>query len=295
MKVLIIGGTGMLGHKLIQVLMKEFDVFSIIRSGFSNIEKYGLIDSERVFDNISVENFESVETVLKNIKPDFVINAVGVIKQIPTSKDVLTTLNINSIFPQRLARVAQKYDFRLINISTDCVFSGKKGNYIEEDISDAEDLYGKSKFLGEVYGKNCLTLRTSIIGRELSTEHSLIEWFLSNAGGKIKGYKNAVYSGFPTIVLAELMADLMKNYPDLEGLFHVSSEPINKYELLCLVKEKFGLDIEITPFEDFYIDRSLDSAKFRKLTGFKPNTWEEMISRMADDPTPYDKWRNQTF
>jgi dTDP-4-dehydrorhamnose reductase len=223
-----------------------------------------------------------------------VINAVGIIKQLPTSKDVLTTLEINSIFPQRLARIAQKHKFRLINISTDCVFSGKKGHYIEEDFADAEDLYGKSKFLGEVYGKNCLTLRTSIIGRELASEHSLIEWFLSNTGGKVKGYKNAVYSGFPTIFLAEIIADLMKNYQEIEGLFHISSEPINKFELLCLVKEKYNSDIEITPFEDFYIDRSLDSTKFRNLTGFMPHTWEVMIDRMADDPTPYEKWRNQT-
>jgi dTDP-4-dehydrorhamnose reductase len=295
MRVLIIGGAGMLGHKLIQVLMKEFEVFSTIRSDFSKFEKYGLLDSNRVFDKIDIENFESVETIVKTIKPDFVINAVGVIKQLPTSEDVFTTLNINSIFPRNLARIAQKYEFRLLNISTDCVFSGKKGNYIEDDIADAEDLYGKSKFLGEVDGKNCLTLRTSIIGRELSTGHSLIEWFLSNTGGKVKGYKNAVYSGFPTIVLGEIIVDLMRNFPELEGLFHISSEPITKYDLLCLVKEKYDLDIKIAPFEDFYIDRSLDSTKFRKLTGFKPTAWEEMITGMADDPTPYEKWRNQTF
>lgn len=295
MKVLIIGGTGMLGHKLIQVLKADFEVYSTIRSDFTNFEKYEMIDSRKTFDETDVTNFESIENIIKNIKPDFVINAVGIIKQLPTSKDFLTTININSVFPQRLARITQKYGFRLINISTDCVFSGKKGNYIEEDIADAEDLYGVSKFLGEVYGKNCLTLRTSIIGRELSTEHSLIEWFLSNIGRKVKGYKNAVYTGFPTIILADLIRNLIKSHPELEGVFHISSDPINKYELLCLVKDIYGLDIEIEAFEEFYIDRSLDSAKFRKLTGFEPLSWEKMISRMAEDPTPYDKWRNQTI
>lgn len=285
----------MLGHKLIQILRNEFDVYTIIRSDAGSFEKYGLIDSEKVFDKIDVENFASVENIVKTVKPDFIISAVGIIKQLPTSKDVIKALNINSIFPKRMGRITQKYDFRFINISTDCVFSGKKGNYNEEDTADAEDLYGKSKFLGEVYGKNCLTLRTSIIGRELSTGHSLVEWFLSNVGGTIKGYKNAVYSGFPTIVLAEIIADLIRNYPDLEGLFHVSSEPTNKYELLCLVKEKFDLDIEVVPFEDFYMDRSLDSTRFRKLTGFQPLSWEKMIQKMADDRTTYEKWRNQTF
>lgn len=285
----------MLGHKLIQVLSNEFEVFSTIRSDFSSFEKYDLMNPEKVFTNIDVEKFESIEKILKKIKPDFVINAVGVIKQLPTSKDVFTSLNINSIFPQSLARIAKSYDFRLINISTDCVFNGKKGNYIEQDIADADDLYGKSKFLGEVYAKNCLTLRTSIIGRELSTEHSLIEWFLSNPGGIVKGFKNAIYSGFPTIVLGQIIANLIKNFPDLEGLFHISSQPINKYDLLCLVKQQYDLDVEIIPFDDFYIDRTLDSTKFRNLTGFKPLTWEEMITRMANDPTPYEKWRNRTF
>lgn len=285
----------MLGHKLIQILRREFDVFAVIRSNLAGFEKYELINSAIIYDKIDVEEFLPVENIIKTIKPDFIINAVGIIKQLPTSKDVTTTLNINSIFPQRMARIAPEYGFRFINISTDCVFSGKKGNYKEADTADAEDLYGKSKFLGEVYGKNCLTLRTSIIGRELSTAHSLVEWFLSNAGREVKGYKNAVYTGFPTIVLADIIADIIKNYPDLEGLFHVSSEPINKYELLCLIKEKFGLNIEIVPFEDFYLDRSLDSTRFRKLTGFQPLSWEKMIQKMADDRTPYNKWRNQTF
>lgn len=292
MKILVVGGTGMLGHKLIQVFKKEFDVYTTIRSDFASFKKYDLLEREKVFDKIEVDKFESFEKIIEDIKPDFVINAVGLIKQLPSSEDAVLTFNINSIFPQRMARIAAKYGFRLINISTDCVFSGKTGNYTETDISDAKDIYGKSKFLGEVFAESCLTIRTSIIGRELSTEHSLLEWFLSNNGNTVKGYKNAIYTGFPTIILAEILAGIINNQPAMDGLYHLSSEPINKFELLNLIKEKYNLNIEIEPFEDFYIDRSLDCTKFRNLTGFQPPSWEEMISRMASDPTPYEKWRN---
>lgn len=198
---------------------------------------------------------------------------------------------LNAIFPHRLAEIAGITGARLINISTDCVFDGKKGNYNEEDLPDATDVYGKSKNLGEVTGNNCLTLRTSIIGRELQTNHSLVEWFLSNRGKKVKGFVNAVYSGFPTIVLADIIAALIENHKNLSGLYHVSSEPINKYELLRLINEAYQAGVEIEPFDDFRIDRSLDSTKFRKETGIFPADWPEMIKRMADDKTPYDEWR----
>lgn len=291
MKILVVGGTGMLGHKLIQILKSDFEVFSVIRSNYKKFEKFGITPPKKVFGPVDVEDFEAIENIIKKSEPDFVINAVGVIKQVKDSKDTFLTININSIFPRRLAAVAPEYGFRLINISTDCVFSGKKGNYNEKDLSDAEDLYGKSKYLGEVSGKNCLTVRTSIIGRELFSAHSLIEWFLSNRGGKIKGFKNAIYTGFPTIVFAEIISGIIKDHPEMEGLYHVSSEPINKYQLLKLVNKEFKADIEVVPFEDFYCDRSLDSTKFRNLTGFKPQSWEKMIELMADDAARYDSWR----
>lgn len=281
----------MLGHKLIQILKSDFEVFSVIRSNYKKFEKFGITPPKKVFGPVDVEDFEAIENIIKKSEPDFVINAVGVIKQVKDSKDTFLTININSIFPRRLAAVAPEYGFRLINISTDCVFSGKKGNYNEKDLSDAEDLYGKSKYLGEVSGKNCLTVRTSIIGRELFSAHSLIEWFLSNRGGKIKGFKNAIYTGFPTIVFAEIISGIIKDHPEMEGLYHVSSEPINKYQLLKLVNKEFKADIEVVPFEDFYCDRSLDSTKFRNLTGFKPQSWEKMIELMADDAARYDSWR----
>lgn len=291
MKILIIGGSGMLGHKLVQRWGARFDVWATLKGVYEDYQRFGIFDREKTVERVDAERFETVEDAVRRVQPQVIFNAVGIIKQLPSSKNVIKTLTINSIFPHRLAETAQKFDARLINIGTDCVFDGKKGNYKEEDVSDAADIYGKSKNLGEVSGKNCLTLRTSIIGRELQTSHSLVEWFLSNRGKKVKGFVNAIYTGFPTIVLADIIADLMLNHQELCGLYHVSAEPINKYDLLKLINEAYQAEIEIEPFEDFRIDRSLDSTKFRKETGFQPSEWREMIRKMADDPTPYDEWR----
>lgn len=291
MKVFVIGGSGMLGHKLIQSWNERFEVWTTLKGNFTDYEKYGIFDKKRTLDLIDAENFEALEKTMLEIRPQVIFNAVGIIKQLPTSKNVIKTLTINSIFPHRLAESAEKINARLINISTDCVFDGDKGNYTEEDVSNATDVYGKSKNLGEVTGENCLTVRTSIIGRELQTSHSLVEWFLSNRGKKVKGFVNAIYSGFPTIVLADIIADLIENHQNLSGLYHVSAEPVNKFELLELIKEAYQADIEIESFADFRIDRSLDSTKFRQETGFYPASWREMIKIMAEDRTPYDKWR----
>jgi dTDP-4-dehydrorhamnose reductase len=293
MRILIFGSTGMLGHKLVERWRGKFEVFSTVRSDFSRYESAGLFKKDEIISPVEIENIESVRRAIKISQPDVIVNGVGIIKQLPTSKNVIKTLTVNSIFPHRLAEMALENNARLITISTDCVFNGKRGNYSEEDVSDAEDVYGKSKNLGEVVAENCLTIRTSIIGRELETAHSLVEWFLSNRGGKVRGFTNAIYSGFPTIVLAEIIADLIVNQPNLSGLYHVSSEPIDKYRLLCLVRDAYHLDIEIEPCDDFRIDRSLNSAKFRQATGFAPESWEEMIKKMADDSFPYERIRKQ--
>lgn len=281
----------MLGHKLVQEWKARFDVWTTLKGGFEVYERFAIFESRKTIDKVDAENFATVEKAIETVQPEVIFNAVGIIKQLPSSKDVIKTLTINSIFPHRLAETARKINSRLINISTDCVFDGKKGNYSEEDVSNATDVYGKSKNLGEVLAENCLTLRTSIIGRELQTDHSLVEWFLNNRGAKVKGFLNAVYTGFPTIVLAGIIADLIENHKNLSGLYHVSSEPINKFELLKLINEAYKVEAEIEPFEDFRIDRSLDSTKFRNETGIEPVSWREMIKIMADDPTPYDEWR----
>jgi dTDP-4-dehydrorhamnose reductase len=285
----------MLGHKLVQVLQRRFNVCATFRTSFADFEHFGLFnpDPEKVFSNVDVENFDAVREVFSRFKPNVVINAVGVIKQISTSKDVVKTLKINSIFPHHLAQLSQDSNARLITVGTDCVFTGRKGNYTETDVSDAEDLYGKSKNLGEIVAPNCLTLRTSIIGRELETSHSLVEWFLSHRGGTVKGFTEAVFSGFSTVIIADIISDLIENHKNLEGLYHVSSRPISKYELLCLLRQFYKVPVEIEPSADFKIDRSLDSTKFRAETGFESPAWEYMVERMVQDPTPYDSFRNR--
>lgn len=286
-KVLIIGGSGMLGHKLVQALGERFEVWATLHGSFDSVERYGIFDRQCTVENIDVTDIEKVRAVLNTSRPDVVINAVGVVKQVPGAHDVVHTLQINSIFPQRLAELSDEVGFRFITISTDCVFDGTKGMRTEDDAADALDLYGQSKHWGEVTGGRCLTLRTSIIGRELATRHSLVEWFLSNRGCTVKGFANAIYSGFPTVVFADIIARLVVDHPDLNGLYHVSSEPIDKFRLLSLINERFNAGVQLERDEEFRIDRSLDSAKFREVTGFVPPSWEKMIERMAADPTRY--------
>lgn len=281
----------MLGHKLYQVLSKKFDVFVSLREKINKFEKYEIFQIDKVVKNFDVTNLEECLQSIHNIKPDYIINCIGIIKQLPDSKNTIKTISMNALLPHQLALIADECDSKLITISTDCVFSGEKGMYTEDDYPDARDLYGKSKNLGEVTESRHLTLRTSIIGRELITSHSLIEWFLSNKGQTIKGFTNAIYSGFPTIIFAEIISNLILNHNDLRGLFHVSSEPINKYDLLVLVKKHFNFEIEIEMFDDFYLDRSLDSTRFRKITGFQSESWDEMIKKMAEDSKQYLNWR----
>jgi dTDP-4-dehydrorhamnose reductase len=291
MKILIVGGTGMLGHKAVQVLKNKFDVYATIKKEFAAVERYGIFEKSKTFGGVDVEALDTLKNIIADLKPQIIFNAVGIIKQSESSKNVIKTLTVNSIFPHRLAEYAADAGAKVITVSTDCVFRGDKGNYKETDVSDAADLYGKSKNLGELYEDHCLTLRTSIIGREIDGAHSLVEWFLSNRGKRVKGFTNAVYSGFPTIVFAELIAKIIAEKTNLHGLYHVASNPINKYDLIKLINQKFDAGIEIEPFADFRIDRSLNSEKFQNETGFAPNGWETMIERMADDPTPYDEWR----
>lgn len=289
MRVLILGGNGMLGHKLVQVLGRDFEVFTTIRRQFAAVERFGIFEPERTFPSLDVTSEKDLFAAIEKTRPDVVINCVGIIKQIDSTPERM--VQINTILPRRLAHLSTEFLFRFISISTDCVFSGAKGNYAETDPADADDPYGRSKLAGEVTSPNCLTLRTSIIGRELGTAHSLVEWFLSQRGSKVGGYVNAIYSGFPTIVFAEILANIIRDHPGLSGLYHISSDPISKFDLLHLVNKRYDANVEIEPDPSLVIDRSLDSAKFRTATGFAPESWHSMIERMAADPTPYEVFR----
>jgi dTDP-4-dehydrorhamnose reductase len=290
MKVLVTGGTGMLGHKLVQRLSHKFEVYSTIRGPFEEVARFGIFDPYKVIENVDLGDQVQIRTAVESVMPDVVVNAAGIIKQLPTSNDVVATLSINSILPHQLASLGHEYEFRLITISTDCVFSGIKGSYSEEDVPDALDLYGTSKRLGELTYKNSLTIRTSIIGRELQSGHSLVEWLLSNRGENVKGFRRAIYSGFPTIVFADIISNLLSQFPTLSGTYHVSSDPIDKFTMLKLINNAYCAQAEIDPDDTFVIDRSLNSSKFRTETGFEPLSWKEMVDQMAADPTPYGKF-----
>lgn len=283
-KILVLGATGMLGNTLLRNLATRpgVEVHATTRSS-TGLDRWFSGDLlERIHPGVDADNIDSLLRVLGEVRPDIVINCIGVIKQLASAKDPLVTIPINTLFPHRLALACKAAGSRLIHISTDCVFSGSKGMYTENDPSDAEDLYGKSKYLGEVTAPHCVTLRTSIIGHELSTSYSLIDWFLSQEG-KVKGFTRAIYTGFPTVEIARIIAEYVIPNETLSGIYQVSSEPISKYNLLKLVAERYGKRIEIEPFNGFSCDRSLDSTRFKAATGYVPPKWPDMIEEMYRD------------
>jgi dTDP-4-dehydrorhamnose reductase len=288
MRVLIFGGTGMLGHTLLRRMAGKFDVWTTIRGSFSDVERYGIYQNATTIENVEAGDIVSVSKAFDYAQPEIVINAVGLIKHKFAESARAQTIYLNSTFPQRLAEISSKRGARFITISTDCVFDGKKGLYTEEDHPDASDLYGTSKAAGEVAEGDSLVIRTSIIGRELNRGHSIVEWFLRHRGGIVNGFTKAIYSGFPSIVLADIISDIIRDHTGLRGLYHISSDPISKFDLLCLLNKHYNPGIEIAPSEDLVIDRSLDSSRFRQLTGFVPRSWDEMIFEMASDPFQYD-------
>jgi len=283
MNILIFGATGMLGHAVFRVLSNDsyLKVFGTIRSASSK----NLFPSEmtqNLIPNIDIESEDCLKKAFEISQPDVVINCVGIIKQLSDAKDVLKTIPINTLLPYRLAALSKEFGSRLILISTDCVFSGKKGNYSETDFPDCEDLYGRSKLLGEIdNSKNILTIRTSIIGHELRGGHSLLDWFL-NTSGEVEGYSRAVFSGLPTIELAEIIKNIINKYPNLHGLYHISSYPINKYELLKLIASIYNKEIQIIKSDRITIDRSLNHEKFQNETGYKPKKWIELVKLMKN-------------
>jgi dTDP-4-dehydrorhamnose reductase len=278
--ILVLGASGMLGNAVYRTFATSpgFHAVGTVRSGSTKIAlPEGA--SGQLLAGVDVEQTDSLVAAFDKARPDVVINCIGLVKQLAAANDPLVTLPINSMLPHRLARLAALVDARLIHVSTDCVFTGAKGNYLESDTPDALDLYGRSKLLGEVDYPGAVTLRTSIIGTEINSAHSLVGWFLAQSG-TVKGYSKAVFSGLPTAVLAQVMRDHVIPNPSLRGLWHVSAEPIDKFALLKLVAAEYGRDTEITADEALVIDRSLDSSRFRAATGWTPPSWPDLIATM---------------
>lgn len=281
MRILILGGAGMLGHQLWRQWHRDHEVWVTLRQPLETYSEHHLFESERTLTGVDVASDVALAEVFRRARPQAVINCVGIIKQLREAHDPLVSITINSLLPHRLNRLCMEHDARLIHISTDCVFSGRKGAYTEQDVPDAEDLYGRSKLLGELGGPQGLTLRTSIIGRELSTHSGLIDWFLSQRGHTIKGYRRALYTGFTTLELARIIEHVLLRHPQLHGLWQVSAEVISKYELLLLAKDAFHWNGDIVPDDTLICDRSLDSTRFRTATGYLPPSWSAMMRELA--------------
>jgi dTDP-4-dehydrorhamnose reductase len=286
MRVLVLGGTGMVGHKLWQVLSKKFETWVTVRRPLCTTVRADLFDARKVVENVDAANFETVAHAIRLMAPEVVVNAIGVVKQISAIDDAVNTIKVNSLLPHELASLCRERSIRLIHISTDCVFSGRGGMYSESDAPDPVDFYGRSKLLGEVSVNGCLTLRTSVIGPELGSAKGLLGWFLESSKKTkiLPGYTQAIFSGFTTLALAEIVGAIIAQEPQLSGLYHLSAEPIDKYRLLCLCRDAYDVPVDIRPCADIRVDRSLDSRRFRSATGFVPPSWPEMIASMSTDP-----------
>lgn len=279
-RVLVLGASGMLGSTLFRAFSRDpvLQTFGSVRE-VSAKRHFASELHGALIPNVHLDGESGLLTAFAVAKPDVVINCIGIIKQLPIANDHLESLAINAILPHRLAKYCDATGARLVHFSTDCVFSGKQGLYKEEDYPDAYDLYGRTKYLGEVSYQNSITLRTSIIGHELNRSKSLIDWFLSQSG-EVKGFTKAVFSGLPTIEVARVVKEYVIPNHHISGLYHLSVNPINKFDLLNLVANVYQKEIEIKQDGNLVIDRSLNSDRFRTATGFKPKSWPDLINGM---------------
>ncbi|HEY3077200.1 MAG TPA: SDR family oxidoreductase [Burkholderiales bacterium] len=280
MKVLILGGAGMLGHELLRQLQERHETRVTLRQSLAAYASCGLFSAGNAVSDVDVCAPGRVEQVLTDFRPDVVVNAVGIVKQRPEAQDAILSIEVNSLLPHRLALDCRAVGARLIHLSTDCVFSGARGGYSESDRPDPLDLYDRSKLLGEVASSNAITLRTSMIGLGLYRKTNLIDWFLAQKG-RVQGYRNAIFSGLTTAEISRVIAMLIEKHPAASGLYHLSAAPISKLDLLTKLRERLSLPVEIVPVDEPRIDRSLDSTRFRRAFSYQPPSWDRMLDELA--------------
>ncbi len=287
---MILGISGMLGNAIFRYFSEQGQhiVWGTLRNK-NTLSHFDDAWYTNILSDVDVLDQDTLRILFNHINPDYVINCIGLVKQLAEVDDPLITLPINSILPHQLAKLCSCNGARLLQISTDCVFSGRKGNYTEEDISDAIDLYGKSKFIGELQYPHTLTIRTSIIGHELESKHSLVDWFLSQQTS-CQGYTKAIFSGFPTIVLAQIIHDYILTHPELSGVYHVASNPISKFNLLSLIASVYCKPIQLLENATVVVDRTLNASCFNRAVGYVPPEWTALINDMHND---YQKLRKQ--
>lgn len=280
MRILVLGASGMIGSAMFRVLGEctDWDVFGTLRVADS--KRFFLpAAADSLLSGVDAEKPEALVRVFARMKPEVVINCIGLTKHHKEAEDPQLALPLNALLPHRLADLCAVSGARLIHVSTDCVFAGTKGGYTEGDAPDATDVYGKAKHLGEVDYPHAITLRTSTIGHELQSHYGLLEWFLTQQG-ICKGFSRAIFSGLPNTEFARVVRDVVIPHPEMHGLYHVGADPIGKYELLKLIAGVYGKQIEIVRDDEFKIDRSLDSGRFNRATGYKAAGWPELIQAM---------------
>jgi dTDP-4-dehydrorhamnose reductase len=291
MRVLVLGASGMLGHAACRTFSRRFEVWTASRTRLdADPRLWSFLGRPHCRSEIDCTLHGVVERLLDECRPRVVLNCLGIVKQRPEAEDPELAIAVNALFPHRLARACNERGAKLLHVSTDCVFSGRRGLYTESDIPDPVDLYGKSKLLGEVVAPPHLTIRTSMIGRQLFGEHSLLEWLRSRKGGEVEGFTRAVFSGLTTLELARVIAELIEmneRSPGPSGLYHVASEPISKYDLIARLNERLDLGIRVQPSDTLRCDRSLDGSRFARETGIEVSPWNEMLSRLAEDEASY--------
>ena len=287
MKILVLGASGMLGHKVWSILGNRFETLGTVREPIAHPAFAG---GDSIVAGVRVDDLLSVQDVVSKVRPDVVVNCIGIVKQLAAAQAHIPSIAVNALFPHQLAELAASVGARMIQISTDCVFSGRRGGYREDDEPDPIDLYGRTKLLGETPYDHTLTIRTSIIGRELVGAHGLLEWFLSQTG-EVRGYTRAIFSGVTTETLAETLGQLIADQPQLAGTWHVAGEKISKYDLLRSLVDVYESDVVIKPDDSVVIDRSLDDTRFRNATELPRPGWADMLEELRRDPTPYGEVR----
>ncbi len=289
MRVCILGAGGMLGHMLVRVLSDDHDVHGTSKQEWS--ETAGLarfLEKKRWIGGVDAKAIKTVNKCFAEHQFDVAINCIGVVKQRVHRTTDDEMIEINARFPHKLSDICAAFSTRLIHISTDCVFSGNKGDYVETDKPDPVDIYGSSKLAGEIVDAHNLTIRTSHVGRELTNFTSLFEWILKNRGKQVVGYSNAIYSGLTTCSLAVVINSLLTTGSNIGGLVHVASNPLSKYQLITELNNRLGLGIDIKIDESVVINRSLRASDQLKQFKIEIPSWDQMLDNFCKDQTTYD-------
>jgi dTDP-4-dehydrorhamnose reductase len=290
MKILVLGATGMLGYQIFKFFSSEvsYDVYGTVRlkKNAQSFETFNAFkDGGKIIFDFDVSNFESIISLVDRLKPDLIINSIAYTNKDNKPNDFFMMTLINSFFPKKLSELCLNLKIRMIHFSTDAIFNGNKAPYSEDDIPDFLDFYGLTKYLGEV-DKNhfVVTIRTSMIGHETEKKNSknIVNWFLSQ-NEEVKGFSKYIFSGLTTLEISKIIKNYIIPNKQLYGIYHVSSKPISKFDLLRLISSLYNKTIKIVPDSSVIINRSLDSSRFYLATGYKAPEWDVLINQMRED------------